>query len=67
MAGMDSRVAQLLAEAGRRDYSRRELVKRGLALGLSMSAIGGVLAGRGTLAGANQGTRACLVNGPCCC
>ena len=41
MAGMDHRLRQLLIEGSERRLSRREVVKRGGALGLSMSAISG--------------------------
>ncbi|MBX6341406.1 MAG: ABC transporter substrate-binding protein [Thermomicrobiaceae bacterium] len=41
------RAVHLLVEASRRRYSRREIIRRGLALGLSMSTIGYVLAACG--------------------
>ena len=50
MAGMDNRLRQLLIEASERRLSRREVVKRGGALGLSMSAVGGLLPARASAA-----------------
>ncbi len=44
MASTDHRVAQLIAEAQRSRLSRRSVLRRGLALGLSAPAIAGVLA-----------------------
>jgi len=46
----DERVAQLLREAAAMRYSRRAIVKRGAALGLSASALSGVLAASGRAA-----------------
>ena len=54
MADLDSRTAQLLAEVSTGRCPRRELIKRGLALGLSMSAISGVLARAAAPAAAAQ-------------
>src|SRR3712207_5595890 len=44
MAGMDHRLRHLLVEASERRLSRRELGKRGAAVGLSASGIGAALA-----------------------
>jgi spermidine/putrescine-binding protein len=46
MTDTDARVAELLAEAARGRASRRQLVQRGLALGLSMPAIAAALGPR---------------------
>lgn len=47
MSGADMRAVHLIAEAGRRSYARREIIRRGLAMGLSLTTIGWVLAACG--------------------
>lgn len=47
MADNDIRAVHLIAEATQRAYSRRAIIKRGLGMGLSLSAIGWVLAACG--------------------
>ena len=50
MADHDPRLATLLTEAATRRYSRRQLVHRGLALGLSLPVIAGALGARAATA-----------------
>lgn len=47
MAHRDARLVALIEEARTRRYSRRQIIRRGLALGLSMPAIGWILAACG--------------------
>jgi spermidine/putrescine-binding protein len=49
-SGEDARLKNLEMEATRRRWSRREIVQRGLALGLSLPAIGAVLSSQGAVA-----------------
>ena len=51
----DRRVAELLLEVGRKQVSRREVLRRGVALGLSVPAIGWLLAACG---GSSDNTKA---------